>query len=336
MCDFITWSFFERTWMTDVTWSDADGRPSIRERADVEADVRARSIHTFGVYRWKKVRVFDRLLRAMADALASAAPPHAPDEEEKARIERMADDIAEMRPLLVRNFPRSKAIVELPGGYVASFGWDTLDQIGTLHVARSNRDLISDAERGVVDLALSIGARGMLRCVVRSWRSVATYELPLPFPALAIGRIVLEAVHAKLFSFYERIDVAGILERWHAAERPSPPESESGDEAFLSAEAEAEVIAASIATAPSVLDDGRTAGRVRSSMRLSVLRTVLERSFGCEARSSKGSEMVFYRPGGQHAFVARHVSNPLIPAIAIQRMLKKLRIGVADWIRATG
>jgi hypothetical protein len=43
--------------------------------------------------------------------------------------------------------------------------------------------------------------------------------------------------------------------------------------------------------------------------------------------------MVFYRPGGRHAFVSRHVSNPLIPAIAIQRILKKLGISVAEWVR---
>lgn len=336
MCDFITWSFFQGTWMVDVTWSEDQGRPSIRERPDVDLETRLDCIQAFGVYRWKKARVFDHLLSGMADALAAARTPYAADGEELARIERLAEDIAEMRPLLVRNFPRSKAKIELPGGLVAHFGWDTLDHLGRLHIASSERALIEAEERGVADLVLSIGARGLLRCTVCSWRSVATYERHLRFPPTAIGRIVLEAVHEKLFSFYDRIDVAGILARWHARQPSPEPQTELLAPPSTSAEDDAAVIAASISTAAGVVGDGRRVGRVSSSLRLSALRAVLERHFGCEARSSKGSELVFYRPGGRHAFVARHVNNPLIPAIAIQRILKKLGISVAEWVGVVG
>ncbi len=335
MCDFITWSFFEGTWMADVTWSEEDGRPNIRERRDVDLDTRLDCLQAFGVYRWKKVRVFDRLLSIMADALADNRASHESDAQELAHIQRLAEDIAEMRPMLVRNFPRSKAKIDLPGGWVAHFGWDTLDQLGRIHIARTERELIEAEERGQADLVLSIGAQGLLRCAVRPWRSVANYERRVRFPAPAIGRVVLEAVHDKLFSFYERIDVAGILARWRARERPVegenlPPPAPS------SAEDDAEVIAASISVAEGVVGEERRVGRVSSSIRLSALRTVLERHFECEARSSKGSELVFYRPGGRHAFVSRHVQNPLIPAIAIQRILKKLGIGIAEWVRAAG
>ncbi len=329
MCDYISWSFFEGTWASDVSWSD-QGRPTIRPRPDVDLLVRAQCLHAFGVYQWKKAKAYDLLLSAMGSALAAAGARVEPVEDERARIELLAEDIAEMRPFLVRNFPRSKAHVALPGGMIAGFSWDSLDQIGRLHVAQDERVLLEAEAKGVADLTLSIGAQGYLRCAVRSWRSVANCDLELPYPAISIGRIGLEAVHAKLFSFYERVDVEAILSRWRYSEVSDGPQV-VGE----AAPSESMVIAASILTGSGVIEEGRRHARVGSSLRLSALRAVLERSFGCEARSSKGSELTFYRPGGRHAWVARHVSNPLIPAVAIQRMLRKLGISVAEWVEAT-
>jgi hypothetical protein len=102
------------------------------------------------------------------------------------------------------------------------------------------------------------------------------------------------------------------------------------------AEEETAVIAAAIAVEDRSLGtEGRRGGRVATSLRLSELTSILERQFGCSSRSSKGSELVFYREGERHAFVSRHKSNPLVPAIAIQRMLRKLGIGVQEWLTAT-
>ena len=172
---------------------------------------------------------------------------------------------------------------------------------------------------------LAIGHRGLLRCYVNAWRTVAGFDGPLPFPAMAVGRVVLETLHDKLFTAYDQIDVDAILARWRAPDPADPVQPPSTEEETLA-------IAASIAAGGAVIEKGRRAGRIASSLRLSEMKSLLEGKFGCTSRSSKGSEMVFYREGGRHAIVSRHKANPMIPAIAIQRMLKKLGIGVHEWL----
>ncbi len=326
MLDLVAWSLFQGTWAQNVVWSEDKVR-GIRGLSDLDEGLAEACVQTFGVYRWKASRQFDVVARAMADALAKEGAPHASDDEERAQIALLAEDIAEMRPFLVRNFPEAKALVTLPGGLVAGFCWDTLDRIGLLRCAATEREILEQRERGLAELLLVLGHDGLLRCSVNWFRDVSTIREPLAFPPLAVGRVVLERVHARLFGFFDKIDLEAVCAGFRQA---SPEVAEEPDE-------EAAVIAASIATRERGLGpDGRRGGRVSSSLRLSELSSLLERHFGCTSRSSKGSELVFYREGERHAFVARHTSNPAVPAIAIQRMLRKLGIPVHDWLAATG
>jgi len=155
----------------------------------------------------------------------------------------LAEDIAEMRPFLVRNFPSDKALIELPDGLVAGFAWDTLDRIGTLHCASTERELLEERQRGIAKRLLAVGYDGSLRCSVNWFRDVASIGAPLPFPALAVGRVVLEAVHARLYGFFDKIDLDAVRASWIGRERPWALEPESG-----LVEDEAAVIAASIAS----------------------------------------------------------------------------------------
>ena len=194
MCDLIAWSFFEGTWAGNVVWSGDQVVDLLRPPAP---EVGEACLAAFGVYRWKASRRFDRVLGELARALAEQEAPHGSDDEERARIGSLAEDIAEMRPFLVRNFPLAKAIVTLPGGLVAGFRWDTLDRIGMLQCAPTERALLEQYEKGVGELALSIAHDGLLRCSVNWFRDVSTVREPLPFPPLAVGRVVLELVHAR-------------------------------------------------------------------------------------------------------------------------------------------
>jgi hypothetical protein len=171
-------------------------------------------------------------------------------------IERLAEDIAEMRPFLVRNFNPTKALLDLPGELLASFGWDTNNRIGVLRCAEDERTLLELEEQGLVVSPLAITYRGQVTNNVLYWQTVATHDVPLPFPAVSVGRVVLEAIHAKLFSFYDQIDLGAILRQWRAAEQAAPS----------SAEDEAVVIAASIATGGSAVESGRRAGRIASRL----------------------------------------------------------------------
>jgi len=326
MCDLIAWSFFEGTWAGKIVGWGA----SLSDLRDPPDPAVGRAcLGAFGVYRWKASRTFDGIVAELAQTLAAQETPHGSDDEEVARIGLLAEDIAEMRPFLVRNFPVATAIVTLPSALVAGFRWDTLDRIGVLHCAPTERQLLEQYEKGVGELSLAIGHNGLLRCSVNWFRDLSTLRAPLPFPPLAVGRVVLELVHARLYSFFDKIDLEAVCASWRG--RVTEPAAEPASDAE-----EAEVIAASIATSDLVRGtEGRRGGRVVTSLRLSELGSLLERRFGCSARSSKGSEMVFYRAGGRHAFVSRHKSNPLVPAIAIQRMLRKLEIPVQEWLVAT-
>ena len=271
------------------------------------------------------VHHLDRLLRRMATDLAERGEASLPHEEELAHIERLADDVHQMKPFLVRNFRPAKAVVELPGQFVGNFIWAANDRMGCLRCAESEEALLDQEHRAEVELPLGINPRGLLTCFVNPWRTVATHEEPLLFPAISVGRIVLEAVHDRLFQFYDQIDVEAILRRWRSDARSDQDEPPS-------AEDEVEAIAAAIAVHEAVGEPGKVRGRITSSLRLSQLQSILEGRFGCTARPGKGSELLFYREGGCLAYVARHKANPEVPAVAIQRILKKLKIAVKEWL----
>jgi hypothetical protein len=324
MCDYMAWSFFEATWAGDVIWKGH--RPvDLREPPGVDLRVLIRCQEIFGIYQWKLTRVFDVLLGRMARALAEQEEVSLGREEELARIELLADDIHQMKPFLVRNFRPSKAVVELPGGLKAHFFWAQVDRLVALRCAESERQLLNQDRRGEVELPLAINCRGVLTCHVNPWRNVVSHEESLPAPALTTGRVVLEAVHAKLFRFYDQIDVDTILARWRSMDPGEP----------ASAEEEAMAIAASIASGTVPEEPARDTGRITSSLRLSRLQSLLERSFGCTVRPGKGSELLFYREGQRHAFVGRHKANPRVSAVAIQSILKKLGITVRQWLEVT-
>ena len=328
MGDFIAWSFFEATWAGDVTWLDLGGRARLRphEELDVDPLIYLQCVHCLGIYGWKGARVIDRVLRRMAEDLAGHGEQPLPREEELAQIERLADDIQQMRPFLVRNFRPSRAVVRLPGQLVGSFAWAVNDRLGCLLCTGSEEELLQQDHRGETELPLAIDYRGLLTCSVNPWRNVGTHEEPLPFPAISVGRIVLEAVHETLFGFYDQIDVEAILRRWRTGAR------RDGDEP-ATAEDETEAIAASIMSGVAGAAPAREkAGRISSSLRLSRLRSILEGRFGCTMRPGKGSELLFYREGGSLAYVGRHKANPEVPAVAVQRILKKLGISVREWL----
>lgn len=324
MCDYMAWSFFESTWMGDVTWKGSRVG-SFRERSGVDPLVLIQCRYIFAVYDWKLARVFDILLRRMAQGIAAQEVASLEPEEELARIERLADDIHEMRPFLVRNFRPSRAVVELPGELVAHFVWGHGDRVGMLRCAESDQDLLAQEHRSEMVMPLGINYRGVLTCLVNPWQTVISHEEALPTPALAVGRVVLEAVHGKLFDFYDQVDVDAILARWGATDSEEP----------ASAEEEAMVIAASIASVAVTEEPARETRRITSSLRLSRLQSLLERRFGCTARPGKGSELLFYREGRRHAFVGRHKANPRVSAVGIQSILRKLGITVREWLQVT-
>jgi hypothetical protein len=326
VCRLISWSFFESTWMDDVEWFD-DGQCAVHPRADVDADVLASCHNLFALHQWWSAHEFDVLMSEIGTALAESGCDPASDREERAAVELLADNIHQMKPFIVRNFQSSEAVVELPGGRLAWFNWATGRRLGLLKIANPGDKASSTTPD---HFTLSLGFGGRLECTVNPWRTAATVDIgSQDIPPLTVNRVVLESVHDKLFSFYDPIDVESILARWKAAEPAEP----------ASVEEEDEVIAASIAIAARLdSDEGerRSTARIVSHLRLNQLRKILEGRLGCTARPGKGSELLVHRPGGQIAVVGRHKANPTVSAPGVRRILKRLGIGVSEWIDATG
>ncbi len=326
MCDYIAWCFFEATWAGHARWKP-DGSAELPPVPGVDPKLLTICHHRFSIYNWKQVWIFDRMMGALAHALMESGVEAAPAEDELSRIHLMAQDVLEMKPFLVRNFRPDKAVVPLADGFVAGFMWTNLYRLGFLRCGKSESDLMEQDARRLVMAPIGIRTDGLLTCYVNPWRTAANFEPDIPVPPLTINRVVLEAVHAKLFSFYDQIDADAILARWKAAD--APPEA--------SDEEEYEAIAASIAVdAQREVEAGEAPrGRVASSLRLGRLLSILEGTLGCTSRPGKGSELVIYREGGVQAVVGRHKTNPQVSAMGIRRILKKLGIPVREWLTAT-
>ncbi len=326
LCDYIAWSFFEATWAHDVRWRD-DGTADLPTVLGLAPEIQAQCRNIFSIYNWGQAQLFDPLMNRLGHAMASEGLEEAPLADELTRILLMAQDVLEMKPFLVRNFRPEKAIVQLTDELVGGFMWATINRIGFVRCGESERDLLEQDRRCLALLPLSLRSDGLLTCYVRPWHTAETLEAASPVSPITVNRVVLEAVHAKLFSFYEQIDVEAILDRRRSAGDAHTPTDEEEDEA----------IAASIALdARKEAGAGvEPAGRVTSSLRLSRLVALLEGEFGCEARSGKGSELVLHRPGSLQAVVGRHKANPQISAMAIRRILKKLGITVGEWLEVT-
>ena len=325
MCDYVAWSFFEATWAGDARWHD-DGSAELPAVPGVDPEIQMQCRRVFSVYNWKQVRIFDQMMDRFGRALAAKGIEVAPEADELARIHLMAQDMLEMKPFLVRNFRPEKAVAPLVDGIVGGFMWANLNRLGILRCGPTERALLEEHRRSLSMLPLGIRYDGLLTCNVNSWRTAANHEPNLPAPPLTINRVVLEAVHAKLFGFYDQIDVDAILDRWRSTE-----------EAIESTEEEDEAIAASIAVdARREVEAGMApAGRVSSSLRLNRLLSILEGEFGCTSRSGKGSELVVYREGALQAVVGRHKANPQVSAMSIRRILRKLGIAVREWLDTT-
>src|SRR5262249_41198012 len=85
---------------------------------------------------------------------------------------------------------------------------------------------------------------------------------------------------------------------------------------------------------PPVRDKVVGIGRRVRSLRFDQLVAVMARQFDCEVRPGKGSEVVFYRPGGKSYALGHHKQNHPVPAVQVLRMLKRLGLPVRDGLAA--
>jgi hypothetical protein len=291
-----------------------------------------RAAHVMAVYLLSSGWLDDTLARLTAFARANgesgrlAALAREPDDALRERLSRLAADAQEMRPFLVKNFRPEKTIVVLPGGGAVAWDWDLqYERMARVVFAPTAREARICLGGGLTTgRVVGVGLRGEF---VLSCASVETGGESLPFaprPAgLAENVYVLELLQERLLRFYDRIDFAR-LRRQAGAD----PDGALDDDALALS---CRDLADEEGPEPTGLGPSRVP---RRRLRTARLLTILERKLGCEVRQGKGSEVAVYRPGGRIFVLGHHGPNPEVSWPVVRRLLGRLAIPPAEWLRA--
>jgi hypothetical protein len=121
------------------------------------------------------------------------------------------------------------------------------------------------------------------------------------------------------------------LSRLGGADRADLQDDEALQEAIAAA---CQTLANEDTAPPPQQEPPPAGGRLRlPSLRSNVLFRTMEK-FGCEVRPGKGSEVVISRPGVAAFTVGRHKRLFEVHAVQVQRMLKRLKNSVSEWLTA--
>ncbi|MBI3468885.1 MAG: hypothetical protein HY000_38260 [Planctomycetes bacterium] len=251
----------------------------------------------------------------------------------------LANDIQEMRPLLVRNFNPMKTITAVAPSLFIAWDWSLRYGIGNLYVERSQEDIIEAVHSGKCAFSIKAIASGLLVDGHQPWISVLKCD-SAQFPdALAFNVLLLESIHDKLWSFYDQIDRDRIRRTLAGGQKaPAIEDANRVDEV-----SEDELLALACrdlaaCTEPDLPSEPTPATLVERSrpriplLRFSQLIGVL-RELDCEVEYGKGSEVTVYRPGGRKCLIAHHKRNPEIPSFKVKQLLSRLRVPVEDFVR---
>ncbi|WP_439626863.1 hypothetical protein [Gemmata sp.] len=237
----------------------------------------------------------------------------------------LAADVQAMRPLLVRNFHPHRTTLRLADDVWVAWTWHLANGIGNVLVAPSEGDLRTRIETRRVAEAYTVRHDGLLAYMRTPWRTAA--DLPGATP-LAANYALLECFRDRLFSFYDRIDLA----RVGAAPGGTPIPEPAGDPPGGSEG----IIAAALGTtgpeAPCGTGERLPGRRVPGARFLRFWRTL--EHLGCEVRGSKGSEVSVYRPGYRKYVLGRHRTNREVFPAEIQRVLGRLGLTTGEWLTA--
>lgn len=230
-------------------------------------------------------------------------------------IEILSSDVHEMRPFLVRNFRPEKTLVQLRKDLFMAMDWTARHGVIDLFFGHTEHAVRGNLQTRTTPWNIRLSQRGVLIDGYRPWITAAN----LGAKALAMNAFLLEAIHDRLFEFYDQIDVAGIRERAQAV-----VDSEEIDD---------EVLAVSSHDVPDDTPDEPVEKRLRTArlrpLRLEKLLSILAGHFGCEVRPGKGDETTVFRSEGRIFCFGR--PKQVQPEL-LKQVLKRLRIPARDWL----
>lgn len=240
----------------------------------------------------------------------------------------LAFEIQEMRPFLLHNFNPEKSIIKVTDDLYISWRWATGFGIGIVLVARSKEAMLVQLHKHASHTVLSLSDEGILQCGPLPW--IDTFTLIEKHDnSLSANLHIVELIHAKLFSLYDRVDRDAILNRMRNRTEERN-ESTLTDEEFA---ATCQILPESTEDLSLNQNDAiKAPTRILGGVRVQRLLSILEVQLGCEVRQGKGSEIVIYRQGGHHFRLGHHKRNPYVPAMVIKNLLKHVGINFDEWI----
>jgi hypothetical protein len=242
------------------------------------------------------------------------------------RLRQRAEDVAEMRPLLVRNFQPMKSAVRLAEGVWVAFSWSLGHRVGEVFAGRSEEHLLRQWSASRFQGILALRPDGLLAYEATPWITGQVFDTDdAPISVLAANLVALDAIHARLYSFWEQIDVDAVLRGLH-------PKVATG---VLDGDEEAEFVGATVQKLVADDPEALVSGSVVRALRFSVLERCLAR-LRCEVRFGKGSEVVVYREGGRHFTLGHHKGNDRVPASLIRQLLRRVGVSLKEWATALG
>jgi len=322
---YVPWLLYKRLWKDLVLILD-DCR--ILKYRPADPSTPRRMVHYVTRGGWEKdhLGLFLARLCEGADAARIREIGGASDADIGKYLASLAADIQEMRPFLVRGFNPRKAVVSFGPGLVAAWTWTAYAGIASVIGGRSQAQVEEAVESRRVSLAVRVSHEGLFIDANKPWLTVDTAQVVGGVSPLVLNCYALERFHEKLFSFYDRID----FERIRARARSRCLETDLDEEAIALS---CQDLAATDPQAGRGELPGLPTGlcRVRA-VRCQRLLTLLETRFGCEVRQGKGSEVTVYRQGGKKFTLGHHTPNPLVPSLVVGRLLKRLGVGLPEWL----
>ena len=197
--------------------------------------------------------------------------------------------------------------------------WSAHHGVIDLVVDRTERAVIENLSSGRSTWNVQLSHQGILIDGYRPWITAAE----LGGNALVLNVLLLEAIHDRLFAFYNKIDLETIRRR-----AQPPVDTEEIDDEVLAVSCQ-DVAGDDRAPEDDQTSQGSLSGRRLRPLRLEKLLLILANRFGCEVRTGKGDETVVFRPGGR---IFRFGRPKQIQPELMKQVLQRLGIPLRDWL----
>ncbi|MEI6127600.1 MAG: hypothetical protein WCQ99_13730 [Pseudomonadota bacterium] len=273
--------------------------------------------------------LLETFLKIVAPAVRiSAAVKNQSREDKLLLLEGMAFDIHEMRPFLIKNYRPEKSIISLGTRVYAAWDWCLYDHYGYLFTGDTYREVWESLRKTNINYPLRINYCGLLINSLFPWITTDTIQENGGYSPIDINVAIVTAIHEKLFSFYEQVDINAILNK---LTRPGKSEPQPLSATFIAATCQ--LIADDyVSTEPLavIASKPQQISKVRSQRFFNMLSNKLQ----CEVTQGKGSEVTIYRAGGKKIRIGHHKRNTHIHSTVMKSILSRLNITGEEWLSA--